>query len=312
MLDPSRTSKSDAHFSDRLLFDHWTARAQQHKLAVLAYTQPCRDRRARRKSHPVLDFLFTYYSFSMGRLEAWHPPLNVALECSNFTDLPTYYSEQYYSQSNGCVFLDLTKLNEERRSSMRWMSHLLTQTQQRSPNYACYGMHEWAMVYGGSDVRHRESAPLRLGQDGTDEVVRSRPILCSHYDAFRFFQPDARSFNRLYPEKEKRDQHEQPGCVHANMDIYKWAYKCMPWVGSDFLWKTFLLALEMRELDMRASPYDLSDYGYTPIKIETSEGRKIYEQEQRRLAEKAKPLRQQLIEKLNELLDTSEAFKKQN
>ena len=46
---------------------------------------------------------------------------------------------------------------------------------------------------------------------------------------------------------------------------------------------------------MRASPYDLHDLGYEPIRIETPEGRARYEEEQRTLADKARPLRQRLL-----------------
>jgi hypothetical protein len=78
------------------------------------------------------------------------------------------------------------------------------------------------------------------------------------------------------------------------MDLYKWASKLWPWIGSDLIAKTFLLAVQGRELDMRASPYDLSEQGYDPIRIETEEGRKQYQKEQQLYAERSLPLRQEL------------------
>ena len=49
-------------------------------------------------------------------------------------------------------------------------------------------MHEWAMVYrlAEDETRH---ATGRCGSapSGTDEVVESHRIACSHFDAFRFF-----------------------------------------------------------------------------------------------------------------------------
>ena len=101
--------------------------------------------------------------------------------------------------------------------------------------------------------------------------------------------------NRLQPSLESRLALEQPGCVHANMDLYKWAAKSMPWIGSELLLDCFELATELRDLDMRASPYDLTAWGRAPVRIETAEGRRFYEIEQRRLAEMAVPLREQLI-----------------
>ena len=54
-----------------------------------------------------------------------------------------------------------------------------------------------------------------------------------------------------------------------------------------------MLALEGRELDIRASPYDLGKYGYPPICIETEEGRREYQQQ--RYAERSTLLRKELL-----------------
>jgi hypothetical protein len=143
---------------------------------------------------------------------------------------------------------------------------------------------------------------LRLPQGEIDALVESRPIRCSHFDAFRFFHADARPLNRLQPNLPDRPEFEQPACVHANMDLYKWAFKAMPWAGSDLLMDCFELAMELRDLDMRASPYELSAYGLEPVRIETAEGRREYEKEQARLAEKARPLRERLIGVLDRVL----------
>ena len=45
------------------------------------------------------------------------------------------------------------------------------------------------------ETRHPQ--PLRLGGAGTDTVVESHRIACSHFDAFRFFTDDARPRNTL-------------------------------------------------------------------------------------------------------------------
>jgi len=158
------------------------------------------------------------------------------------------------------------------------------------------------MVYQGGDVRHRESAPLRLTQEEIDAVVSSRPICCSHFDAFRFFTPSARGFNRLTPSLHTREEHEQPGCIHANMDLYKWAYKSSPWISSDLLRETLFFAIEAREIDMRASPYDLGEYGYSPIPVETTAGRREYEKHQHQLYLKGLPLRKELIDAISRVL----------
>jgi hypothetical protein len=57
----------------------------------------------------------------------------------------------------------------------------------------------------------------------------------------------------------------------------------------------FELSMKLRDLDMRASPYDLSAWGRPPIRIETPEGRKEYEAEQRSLAADAAGVREKLL-----------------
>ncbi|MFL6124408.1 MAG: 3-methyladenine DNA glycosylase, partial [Actinophytocola sp.] len=40
----------------------WHARRAAHVAGVRRWTDPLRERRSRGERHPVLDFLFTYYS----------------------------------------------------------------------------------------------------------------------------------------------------------------------------------------------------------------------------------------------------------
>ena len=179
-------------------------------------------------------------------------------------------------------------------------------TQRQLPNFGCYGVHEWAMVYGGYDVRHDEVTPFRLSQKEVDEFVESiRPVVCSHFDAFRFFAPRAKPLNRMELEWSTRHEVEQPGCIHANMDLYRWAYGAMPWIGSDLLWETFELATELRVLDMQASQYDLRDFGLEPVRAESPEGRLEYRVRQRELSERAGSLRVKLIGALEQVLTRS-------
>ena len=53
---------------------------------------------------------------------------------------------------------------------------------------------------------------------------------------------------------------------------------------------------------MRASPYDLSGFGYNPIPVESSAGRRLYEKLQRQLAQEARALRESLILQLEQTL----------
>jgi len=271
----------------------WRVRERAHRERAERWTRPARDRRGRRVPHPIDDFLFVYYPFSFGKLEAWHPGFGTALEVSE--DMPEAFSREPYRVTGGVAFLDAALLMEKDRQRLQWTLELLEVTRDRAPNFACHGLHEWAMVYGGKEVRHEKTTPLRLSQEEIDALVESRPIVCSHFDAFRFFAPQARPLNRLQPTLMDRPAFEQPACIHANMDLYKWAAKSMPWIGSELLLDCFEMAVKLRDLDMRASPYDLSAWGREPVRIETPEGRRQYEQEQRALAADAAVLRARLI-----------------
>ncbi len=280
----------------------WQATAAAHLERAKRYTLPARERHTRHQPHPVQDFLFGYYPFPLSLLEKWHPGTGITLEPNN--DIPEHLQSRHYRISEDCIEADPSTLSEKERLRFGYMIEMLEATRDRAPNFGCHGLHEWAMVYGGQEIRHEKTLSLRLPQEQIDALVASRPICCSHHDAFRFFAEEAKPFNLLQPALETRAEHEQPACLHANMDLYKWAAKAMPWVGSFLLLDCFELALDLRELDMRASPYDMSPWNLDAVAIETAEGRREYEREQRQLAERAKPLRQRLIGGLKMTLES--------
>jgi hypothetical protein len=280
----------------------WRDRAEAHRARALRHTGPARMRRDRGLPHPIADFLFDYYPFPFSLLENWQPGTGIALE-TDAAALPERFSERWHALTGGRIMADPRKMSEKEIQRMEWTVELLEATRDRAPNFACHGLHEWAMVYRGKEVRHERTLKLRLPQAEIDALVERRTICCSHHDAFRFFAMEARPFNRLQPDLESRVLLEQPGCLHANMDLYKWAAKSMPWTGSELLLDCFELAIGLRELDMKASPYDLTEWGREAVRIETAEGRRVYEEEQKRLAANAKPLRERLIGVLRRTLD---------
>jgi hypothetical protein len=255
-------------------------------------------------SHPVLDFLFTYYSETPGRLRRWHPGPGVDLEPPPDRPVPHAAWRWYATAPDGVVRLDVPAFTAERGDTVRFVRRLLSATASRPAFTGCFGLHEWAMVYRDEGTRH--GLPLRLGRDGTDAVVEAHPIRCSHYDAFRFFTPSAVGRNRLQPTRETQAELEQPGCLHATMDLYKWAYKLSPATPGELLADCFALAVEVRELDMRASPYDLQTYGYRPVAIETPEGRAEYATAQRSFAERGAVLRARLVGVCDDLVVLSD------
>jgi hypothetical protein len=215
---------------------------------------------------------------------------------------------RFYRSEGGGVVLDTEAFLESRGETVEFVSALLRATARRQAQFGCFGLHEWAMVYrlGEDEVRHA-GWPLRLGAAGTDAVVDSHQIRCSHYDAFRFYTPPARSLNLLQPTRETQPALEQPGCLHAGMDCYKWAYKLSPAVPSDLVMDCFDLAREIRELDMRASPYDLTELGYEPVRIESPEGKAQYAAAQRGFAARGQALRERLLAAIDELRMAADA-----
>jgi hypothetical protein len=261
----------------------WRAREAAHEARVDALVADHLTRRRAGERHPVHDFLFTYYSFRPAQLRRWSPGYGVRLE-------------------RGPAPVPVEEV-AARRDLLRGTRALLAATAARPANLGCFGMHEWAMVYRLDQQQTRHAAhTLRLGPEGTDRVVESHRIACSHFDAYRFFTEPARPLNTLRPDAGDRAEFEQPACLHAGMDLYKHAFRLAPLVPSELVADCFELARDIRVLDMRASPYDLAGLGYEPVRVETAEGKQAYAAAQAEFAERGAPLRQRLLVECERLL----------
>jgi len=280
----------------------WQERTAAHEARVDSATAAHLSRRRDHRKHPVEDFLFTYYSFKPTQLRRWHPGAGTAL--GGAAQAP-HTGWRFYAEEAGLVHVDVEAFTAARGDTLRFVRELLVRTAGRSARFGCFGLHEWAMVYrlDPSDVRH-SGWPLRLGASGTDAVVESHQVACSHFDAYRFFTPAAKPLNALAPTRETQTALEQPGCLHAGMDLYKWAHKLVPAVSSDIVLDCFELARDIRALDMRAAPYDLRELGYEPVRIETAEGNAEYAAEQRGFSVRGQVLRERLITACDRILQT--------
>lgn len=274
----------------------WAAREVAHLARVEELVAGHEARRRGAVEHPVEDFLFVYYSNPPGKLRRWHPGPGIVLEDAG--RMPRASWRHYVTDSCGGVALDVDHFAAERGSTVAFVRSLLAATVGRAPHTGCFGLHEWAMVYRSQEVRHT-AYRLRLSPAETDEVVDVHQIRCTHYDAFRFFTPAASPRNALQPNRDSQVQLEQPGCLHAGMDVYKWCFKLAPLVPGELTLDAFDLARGLRTLDMRASPYDLRDLGYEPIPIETAAGKAAYVSAQRAFAERSNALRLRLLDVLD-------------
>ena len=249
--------------------------AAAHSARLRGYVEPHLERRRLGIPHAVHDFLFTYYSYRPARLMRWRAA---------------------------------GPLDPVKKPLAGAPLKLLRATAGRAGNFGCFGLHEWAMVYrSDTNGGTRHPQPLRLGAAGTEAVVESHRLGCSHWDAVRFFTPSALPLNTVDPLPDNRAGFEQPACFHATMDLYRHAYRLADVVGSDLVADAFELAWDVRIADMRAAPYDLSGLildpsgdEWTPIPVETAAGKRDYAALQQRFARRAAPIRNRLIEVLGE------------
>ncbi|MFF5793021.1 3-methyladenine DNA glycosylase [Paeniglutamicibacter sp. NPDC012692] len=279
--------------------EQWLPLATAHAECSKRFGEPFTARRMKREKHPIEDFLFTYYTQKPGQLYRWHPGPGVVLggeRARERADWKFYREVLHEGSGERGYTVDVESFAEARLEAVRFARIILAGTVQRPGNFACFGLHEWAMAYKSEQngIRH-EYLPLRLGAEGTDAVVEEHKIRCTHFDAFRFYTPEAVPLNDLQPTRETQRNLEQPGCLHANMDLYKWAYKLTPAVPSELVMDCFELAWDIRTMDMKASPYDLLEWGHEPIRIETPAGKAEYVRRQKDFADRAQELRGRLL-----------------
>ena len=248
------------------------------------------------------DFLFTYYTQKPGQLLRWHPGDGTVLAGAEAAARTGW---KYYRALGGgelappglpadsiAVTLDRASFLTERRDALLFAQVILAGTAARPAQFGCFGLHEWAMVYRQEkfELRH-EYLALRLGASGTDKVVEDNRIRCSHFDAFRFYTPDAVPLNELSPSRENQRTMEQPGCLHANMDLYKWAYKLSPAAAQrtgDGLLRALVAGTGHGHAGLPLRPHGL---GLPADPIETPEGKAAYVEHQRAFSAEAQVLR---------------------
>src|ERR1700759_513412 len=114
----------------------WARREVAHRARVAPWAEGFVQRRARGEKHPVWDFLFTYYSFSPGKLMKWCPAV--------FADGAEQGSWEW------------PPLMERDVNQAQWIAQLCENIADKPARFQCHGLHEWAMVYKQSaeQVRH--------------------------------------------------------------------------------------------------------------------------------------------------------------
>lgn len=287
----------------------WEASLLEHEARFDEHVQPHVERRSRHEKDPVADFLFEYYRFRPSHLRRWHPGTGVLLLDADAGRFPA--KDGYIQTERGRVQLPSTASigsNVQKFiTGTEWILSLLEATQDRPARLGCFGLHEWAMLYRADEQRH-SAVKLRVSPDELAQVVEQAGLRCTHYDAFRFFTDKARPLNPRQLAHTDMVALEQPGCLHANMDVYRWAFKRAPWIPSKLILDAFILAMEIRHLDMASSPYDLQEHGIEPVRVEIKSGQEHFIRQQQHFSERARPLRSSLIGELRYLLERLESL----
>ena len=229
-----------------------------------------------------------------------------------------YCPQTYYSEKQNSMISE--DENERHQKLIRtvapflWYRAVLEQTLTAEPVLYCYGLHEWAMQYQppGAPIppssKYQSHVPLRVTQDTLNRAVERVGTRCTHVDALRYFAPAAASLNYHGEQLQRMDQIrlEQPGCVHAHMDLLKIILKLEPFVDATLRQQVLEIAILARKLDIGASPYDVtSTYHVEMIPIETEEGRVLYRQRQLELMKIVQPIRTKVLRAYNAFLSTT-------
>ncbi len=318
----------------------WRAHAAQHARRIHTLLEPGFVRAHQRhggtisfealnEKHPVFNFLQRYYHIQglsgVRSLARWSPPLSadggpVRLAGATADDLSSgvlHMRGATMLPGSGVEYDPRAAFaTSERRASLpySWYRSVLQRVEVAEPNLHCYGLHEWAMQYWPDGAEpppsasyQQESMPLRVDRRVLNEAVELHGVRCTHVDALRFFAPAARAHNAHgapLPREAQLDL-EQPGCVHAQMDLLKMALRLSPWLHADVLAGCAEVAVHARTLDVAASPYDASAWGLAPIAVETAEGRAAYASEQEALMRRAAPVRRRLREAYDAFLSAA-------
>lgn len=279
--------------------DQWWPLVTAHKHGASERTRSRETRMRRGQPDAMEDFLYEYYPVRPQRFAKWYPgvdddgPIKLRIPHDDPAALAWWEERaaQPWHEVNDDVVALSTDYFAHRSKGLEFQAKLQRSLLNRPASFGCLGWHEWAMVYKEDEAERRHALPLRLGQEETDRIVEGATIRCTHLDAFQFFTPEARPLNAVTPTYETVEAMDQPGCIHASMDLLRVCVQFQPMIPGDLAIAAFDLALRARRVDMAASPYDATAIGIDPIKIETTDGKSEYIRRQQDLAGQARELR---------------------
>ena len=192
-----------------------------------------------------------YYSFERETLLRFSPGMNAVCLGVGVDEHDLWQGRGWAaSDCGGSGAMDPRLYKPSMRRAARTAAEVMRNTSQRPPHYNCFGLHEWAMLYAppthaDSEPLRHQSLPLRVEQHTLNSVVESNQLACTHFDAFRFYTDEAKPLNSKELTREHQLELEQPGCVHATMDLFKLAMKLAPFIESSLVADCFDLARQV-------------------------------------------------------------------
>jgi hypothetical protein len=216
-----------------------TAKFERNRVNSLLIPGEYQDR-----NHPIYNFIFVYFFFNRKILFQYSPGIDVEIESNHDPkELVTInLAPELQPVSSHRDNLAVTSI--EKKLSKKFLQrtlHILKSIQSKTPSFWCFGLHEWAMQYHSTQQTLTlpqknssfQSLPLRVTQEQIESLINpirheaqsSVPRLrCTHYDAIRFFTPSSAPLNVVSPSPTRStvDQYDQPGCIHVNMDLFKY------------------------------------------------------------------------------------------
>ena len=150
--------------------------------------------------NPIYNFLHTYYKYSAKELMRWSPGLGISIQDVCDKDFKNYNRNSNYgllsnkyiqlvgdhikndnnndndgSDENGHTYIYKLKTPLRPDGKTGWIQlsktrDLLHAVINRPPFFACYGYHEWAMLYN-NQAPYQPQLKLRVGQDIIAKVV---------------------------------------------------------------------------------------------------------------------------------------------
>ena len=188
-----------------------------------AAPRPSRDQ----VKHPVHDFLFTYYSHRPAQLRRWHPGYGVG-----------WLEDAASTTGSRATPATRSRVTTAYVASQRPLLTAAAPAADRDgrPRPAARLLRP-ARVGDGATARRRTGPGTPTGRCGSGPRAPTRsssrtgsPAPTSTPSASS--PRPARPLNTLQPGRDDRPAFEQPGCLHAGMDLYKHAFRLTPMVRS--------------------------------------------------------------------------------